>query len=509
MMSAEEKDNCITQLIRISNLLDPQRRISTENNEVTGSLTGTRVKERTKLGLSKMTTTPAILVMTLTLITSVTRSAQAQEATPTPAPVQSQDSGHALGLKEAVDLAIEHYPELLKYDEAVHQQEAQIPVTRALVLPNLSAIGTGAEKKDAATNLNATNQGNPYNAYTADLHLTQPIAAYGFTSAIASAKKDLEVSKLNVEVNARNLASTVIQAYYQVVLDMRNVDTYKRQERIENEALITAEKRAKTGRGQVLDVLQVKTQIALLKSQIAQAENQLEIDAATLSSDLGNKEAREVHVKDRLEAPELAVVDRVVDLKNFRLPELEINKVQIAQIDDQKAISLGTNLPYLGLTADYMYGANAAADVFDGINHSWDAMITLTIPIFSGFSMKYQQEVLNSQQQQLNWERQNIELTTNLNQISNRKRLETAEQNIIEGREALRLAIASSDEARRMYQYATIDFLQLLTVEQSYVQAESSFNGYKYSYLAALANYFVSSGQNLDRLVELLERSNR
>lgn len=446
-----------------------------------------------------------VTILSVSGLASAASHAQGAKPTSTPAP----ESVKPLGLKEAVDLAIAHYPAFLEVAEKIKQQEAQIPVVRALIMPNVSLLGTGAEKKDAANSASVLFGGTPYNTYQTDLKLTQPLAAYGISSGIASAKKDLQISKLNVEVSARNLASTVILAYYQVVLDMRNVDTLKRQDRIEVDALRTAEKRARTGRGQVLDVLQVKTQLALLKSQIAQAENQLQIDAATLASDFGADQKREIRVKDRLEAPELAVVDGVVNLKNFRLPELEINKVQIAQIDDQKSISLGQNLPNLALQGDYIYSNTQFANLFDGTSQGWDVMVNLTIPIFSGWSMSYQQQVLNSQKAQLDYERQNIELTTNLNQVSSRKRLETAEQSIIEGREALRLAIASSDEARRMYQFATIDFLQLLTVEQAYVTAEQSFNTYKLNYLTALANYFVSSGQNLDRLIDLLERSNQ
>jgi outer membrane protein TolC len=163
----------------------------------------------------------------------------------------------------------------------------------------------------------------------------------------------------------------------------------------------------------------------------------------------------------------------------------------------------------LNLGADYTYSAFKRSDLFDKNANGWDVFLTLNIPLFSGFSSIYQQQALNAQKYALEYSRQEIVNNTNLNQVSSRKQLETAEQSILEGREALRLAVASSDEARRLFRFATIDFLQLLTIEQAYVQAESSFNTYKYNYVVALANYFVNSGQDLNRLIDILEAANR
>jgi len=52
---------------------------------------------------------------------------------------------------------------------------------------------------------------------------------------------------------------------------MRSLDTFKRQETHREGVVGNGATREKTGRGQLLDVLQTKTQLALLVAQIADA----------------------------------------------------------------------------------------------------------------------------------------------------------------------------------------------------------------------------------------------
>jgi outer membrane protein len=444
------------------------------------------------------------------LLTSVMATALISAlVTATVAPyAYGQDVNHPLNLKEAVGMAIDNNPSLKQTAETINQADAQASFVRAGLFPNLSTIVKGSENQDA-TNATPKFNGDTYNQYQTDVHLTQTLYQFGALSAVSAADKSRDINKLNTEIAGRDLTNQVIQAYFQVVLNKRNVDTLKRQEKILRESVSTTEHRAQTGRSQLLDVLQVKTQLALLVSQIEAAENQLQISAASLANLLGDTRAREFHVRDTLEAPELSVVDHEVNFKGFRLPELEVNRLSLEQNKDQRAITIGTNLPNISLVGDYFYTAFKQSDIFLDSSASWSVGVALTIPMFSGLSSVYQLRGLSSQKTQLEYNRVNIENATNLNQVSSRKNLETAKDAIIQGKEALRLAIDSSNEARRKYQLATIDFLQFLTVQQSYVQAEQSYNQFKFNYVQALANYYVASGQDINKLVDLLEGANR
>jgi outer membrane protein len=465
------------------------------------------------LGLSSLFFSPISSAASATASAAVaeTQSASATTAKSTPQTetVVGTSTLMELTLKQAYEKALQSNPTLKQAQENVNQMGYEIPLARSTLFPTLTATGQGEEKKDPANNNNSLFQGESYDSYTAGLHGTQPLFQIGIFSAVDSARKDRQISQYNLEISTRNLGASVIQAYFQVVLNMRAVDSLLRQERIVTESLKTTEHRFRTGRSQLLDVLQVKTQIALLVSQVADAKNQMQISAANLANILGEPHAKSYTIRNNLKAPDLAVIDRDVDLKKFHLPELEQNKVQINQIDDKIDVTRGQNLPTLNLFGDYNFNSFKNTDLFDGTSNSWDAGITLTIPLFSGFSSFSQVDQLKSQKMQLEFARQNLENQTNLQQVTSRKQVETARADVIAGEEALKLAKQSSDEAIRQYRLATIDFLNFLTIQTSYVQAEQSLNTYKYNYLAALANYYSASGQEMGHLVDLLEEANR
>lgn len=419
-----------------------------------------------------------------------------------------EEQGKPLHLKDAVDIATHNNPLLKESKEKIDQTKDLVPVSRAPLFPNLSLAAGGAGRQDAAANVSKLYNGNIYSAFTSDAHLSQPLVQFGLISSINSAKKDVEIQKLNAEISERDLTNQVIQGFYQVVLASRNLNTLISEEKIVQESLKTAEKRERTGRGQLLDVLQIKTQIALIEAQIIVAKDAVRSASATLASLLGDPNAKEVAVVDGLDFPELSVVDSNVNLKSSHLPEVDQAKIAVAQIQDQKEIVLGPHLPSINLTADYMWNSYQRPEFFSGNYSSWVAAIQLVIPIFSGLSSVYQRQALDSERIQLEYGMQNIENQTKLNQVTSRANLEGAQASIVSGEEALKLATASLNEANRLYRIENIDLLQFLTVQQAYVQAEQTLNATKYNYIAALGNYYVSSGQRLNDLVDLLENKN-
>lgn len=414
-----------------------------------------------------------------------------------------------LSIHDAVQLAIQNNPSFRESIEKINQTETEVPLARALIFPTLTAIGDAQRIKDSNLDQNPRFDGKPFNQYDASLKLTQIIFQMGTLSGISAAQKDVGISKLNAKISARNLVNVTIQAYYQVVLSSRTIDTLLRQQRIVKESLGVAQHRERNGRGQLLDVLQVKTQLALLEGQIATARNQLAIAVANLTNTIGGTTQNVIRVKDHLEAPDIPEVDQDVDLKNYTIPEIEVDLLSIQRIDDQRQVMWGQNLPNLSLFGNYNFTNYKQSDLFDDSANSWNFGVQLTIPLFSGLSTIYQNRSLLSQRLQLEFDKKNVENQVAYQQITSRKNLETAKDSIITGIDALKLAEASSNEARRNFRNATIDFVQLLTVEQAFVQAEQTLNSSRYNYITALANYYASSGQDMAKLVALLERTNR
>src|ERR1700692_4386504 len=88
-------------------------------------------------------------------------SATKKTATPAPAPTPATAADYGLTLHQAVSAALQNNPLLRETNEKITQAETELPIARALVYPNLSAVVGGDRAKDSVINGNANFSGDP------------------------------------------------------------------------------------------------------------------------------------------------------------------------------------------------------------------------------------------------------------------------------------------------------------------------------------------------------------
>jgi outer membrane protein len=282
------------------------------------------------------------------------------------------------------------------------------------------------------------------------------------------------------------------------------LENLEKSQEIYEKSLTTTEHRKMTGRAQLLDVLQIKTQLELLKPQIEQAKNQLQIAGNQLVYLMGQTEKEDFKLKGRLKTIYLENIRPKLKLENIQLPEYEVNRLQLEQLDYYRDTVFSKDYPNLKLVVDYLYNSYTKEDLFSANANSWVIQLILTIPLFSGFSTHDQNHEIASQKLQLGKNKSDIENMFYMNQVTSLKNLQSAEVSLKSAEKAEELAEASRLEAGRNYRLGTIDLLQFLTVEQSYLTAITSLNQLKYQSIVAYSNYFASTGQSMDVLVDLL-----
>lgn len=411
-----------------------------------------------------------------------------------------------IDIRTAVQTSLASNPQILQAREKLNQNEAEKSLLKSTLLPNITAVGNALYKQDAVTNsATAAFGGGPYNYYNGDIKLLQPLFAYGSLSAVRQSDYDRKISLIDVEIAERDLSVRVIQTFYSVILNQKLLEVLNRQLAVLNETLKTSQSRYQTGRGQLLDLLQVKTQMAILKPKIADAQNKFISAGAQLADLMGGHQKADIVVKGDLVTMPLPKIDSRLNLKDPRLPELERVRMLREQINEAKDVALGKNLPTLGLIGDYGVQSYTKSDLFSNYSQLWSVGLQLTIPLFSGFSSVYDQRRISSQDYQLEFQSRNLINDLQFKQIQARKTLESADANLASAEEASKLANDSINEARRNFRLATIDFIVYLNVQNSSLTADSQLYQIKYDNISAVANYFVASGQSISTLVEMLE----
>lgn len=409
-----------------------------------------------------------------------------------------------LDLKQVLKIAKANNPTLLLAKEKENEIDAQKKLTTSYLFPSVSWSLNGNYQKDAVYTGTPKFSGDPYNLYTSDLKLSQTLFAYGSVSAIKQIEYQKKIQVLSAEIQERTLTQNVIQSFYQFILYQHSLENLLKTQEIIQKSLSTANERYRIGRGQLLDVLQVKTQLALLSPQIENAKNQLETSANQLTFYMGEKERSKFKLKGSLKTLLLKNIQKHIDLKNFRLPEYEMNKLQLEAMEYTKDVTYAKDFPTVKLVGDYLYNNYKKSELFSDYSHAWAVQLQLNIPLFSGFSSQYERQQLISQETQLYHSKHDLEDSLSLNQVTSLRNLQTAEASLDSAATAASLAEQSQNEAHRNYKLATIDFLQFLTVEQAALQAKTALDQLKYQSIIAYANYFMASGQSLSVLVDIL-----
>ena len=411
-----------------------------------------------------------------------------------------------LDLKEVIRIAKANNPTLKAAEEKLNQYEFQKKLTVSPLYPSLSLNLGGVYLKDALYAGSPKFNGKSYNQYSTDLKLIQPLYAKGAYAAINVAEYDKRIQASTIEIEERTLTQNIIEAFYRFILYQQNLENLLKNQDIIQKSLATSNQRYQKGRGQLLDILQVKTQLALLEPQIEQAKNQFEIAAQQLVNFMGEKDHPNLQFKGQLRALVLKDIQQYIDLKNFHLPEYEINKLKLTQLDFSRDVTLGKDYPNIKLVGDYMYNNYKKSELFSDNSHAWSIQLQLAIPLFSGFSSNQEKSILASQNYQLQIARRDLENALSLKQITSLKNLNTSETSLVSAALAVKLGADSQKEAGRIYKLSQIDFLQFLAVQQAALQAKSAFDLLKFQNIIAYSTYFVATGLPLSVLVDVLAK---
>ena len=422
---------------------------------------------------------------------------------------QVQGGGAAvnLTLENAVQSATSKNPAAQTARERLIEGEQSYPITRALVLPTLTAQLDYNFRKDPLNLGQPLFGGESYNFYSFGLKFMQPLYSGGGVSAgLSSSKKELEIRQREVSIADRDLTLRVLQSFYGVLIQQRRIETLERNLAFEKELASTAQVKYRQGTARLLELLSIKTQLALLEPNIERARGELKVRAAERAQLIGDPNVSELQVTATLDPAPWDQVEAAAkaDDRTPSIPELEKIKIAQEQAIDNKEMNLAKHFPQLRLVGTWGREAYVKADLLDSFSTRWTAGLSLEVPIFSGLSSIYERRKFASQIALLSIEEARLRDQFALSQIQARKDIELAKTVVAANREALKLANDAMKEARTTYRLGTSTYQQLFDAEQRQTEAEFQYDQARYEAIVSQARFFIASGWRLAPLVQLL-----
>jgi len=307
----------------------------------------------------------------------------AAEESPSPA---------VLALAEAVRLALGHQPTLLAAKGATQSQQALVGVAKSNFFPQLNFDASyqrlTLDQSRKGTNP-AMTSGESYNNYNARISLQQLLFDFGKTGAsVESATENLKGSKLSEENSRQTVVINVKVAYYALLAARHLLQVQEETVRQSKEHLDQAQGFYEAGTRTKFDVTNAEVTLTNAQLDLIRAKNVVEIARVTLANAMGVPDYPIGELEELLTFEKMEVTEEQALKEGLAArPDLQSLAAQRQSAEAAVRSAQRTNFPVLSATANYgYYGGESNFP----LAYNWDAGMSLTLPIFSGFLIQSQ-----------------------------------------------------------------------------------------------------------------------
>ena len=301
-----------------------------------------------------------------------------------------------LSLAEAVDLALQQNPAVLRGRKDIEATEGVILQTRAIALPKVRLSGNYSALEDSDVDRPpASIPGFSFGtdqSWATQIKVVQSIFEGGrMASAFRVSKLSRERALLNFQTTVAATVLDVQTAYYDVQLNARQIGVQEASLELLNRELADTTRRFDAGTVPRFNVLRAEVEVANAKPKLIRAKNAFRISKNNLVNLLGidlpesASEDIPLNLTDPLEAvPYNADLSHSLTIARQRRTELEaLKKAQALRREDVVSARAGYQ-PSLQAFAGYdAHSSLFGPDLTDEV-HGWIAGVQLSWDIFDG-----------------------------------------------------------------------------------------------------------------------------
>jgi outer membrane protein len=307
-----------------------------------------------------------------------------------PAAVGAADlirKGDTLDLQRCIAIAMERHPSIQAAAGTIMAGESRVGQARSGFYPQLGGVAGYSRTDPNATSSTFTRQ--VYDSYSSSISLSQNIYDFGKTST------QVKVQELNRDSSRSDLDSVITQvtfavkqAYYGLLQARRNLDVSREIVGQFQHHLEQAKAFFEVGTKPKFDVTKADVDLSNAKLNLLKAANALRLGQVTLNNTMGMPEAPDYEIVDQLPFQRVKIDLEEVTRKAYeRRPDLKAIVVKRSSLEQSIELARKGYYPYVTGSASYAWGGSNFP-----LGQGWNLGAQLNVPLFSGFSTKYQVE---------------------------------------------------------------------------------------------------------------------
>ena len=288
--------------------------------------------------------------------------------------------GEMLDLQRCIAVALSRHPSIQAAAGTLRAGDSRIGQARSSYYPQLNG-SAGYSRTDP------TSAGQVYDSYSSSVSLSQNLYDFGKTSTqvkIQELSRDSSRSDLD---NIRTQVSFgVKQAYFGLLQAGKNRDVSREVVGQFQQHLDQARAFFEVGTKPKFDVTKAEVDLSNAKLTLIKAENAFRLARVALNNAMGLPEAPDYEVADQLSSQRVEIdLDETIRKAYDRRPDLKAIAVKKQSLE--QSIELARKGYYPSVTGSAGYGWGGGAFPLD---QGWNFGAQLNVPLFSGFSTKYQ-----------------------------------------------------------------------------------------------------------------------
>ena len=383
------------------------------------------------------------------------------------APCQPTEIGKPLELADVVEVALCNNPQSRQAWASARVEAAQVGVAQSAFLPSLSASASiSRQRTETALGDDATTRRG------AAIDLDYVLFDFGARSAnLENARQLFAAASFARDATVQSLFLAAIQAYFQRQATAAAVEASRLSEKAALESLNAAEARYRVGTATPADRLQARTAHAQAVLNRISAEGLQKTAQGTLANVMGLDPTRPLQLAPlppgRPGADFEADIARLIGEARALRPDLAAAEAGFRAAQANVEAARAAHLPTLSL------GIGAQASRLSG-QPTYDSStlgLTLTIPIFSGFSTTYRVRTAEALADLQAARRDQVSLQVALDVWNAQSSLVTATQSVKTAEELLESAVQSERVVAGRYRAGVGNILDLLASQAALANA--------------------------------------
>lgn len=421
----------------------------------------------------------------MAVVLAISTAAWAQDVVPSP------NITKPLTMDEALALAFQYNPDLAIATAQVNRSRGVVEEARARFMPQFNIQGTQLYQGPPVSF--APDPGGPSvdivppSQTSAQFNVLLPLDLSGKLHwGTVIAKDQFQIQYLGLLRQSEQLISQVKRNYYELLRVCGQAETAQAAVDVAALRLKNTQSRYEAGTVPKFDVTTAQVDLANLNQQLIAAQSRINISQANLNRVLGIAPDSPTQVA-KVEVPvSLKEVDIPAAAKKAKTdrPEVKQQQMNIHLSKANVRLQRTGYLPSVGISGAYNYVSSQA---FSTGNTSWQAVATVTMPIWDGGITKARINQAYGDLQSANASLDQVQLlvsqevsTAALTLVEAAKRTQTTAESVALAEEALRLANVR-------YEAGIAVLVEVTNAESQLTQARFNLVNAQYDYAIALA----------------------